>query len=89
MGTLGGVFTTVEGLLEKLTDHFRQNNQFVDSDKEFGERIALLLKDLDEMREGKRKFTMILVDPLAHSFIANPNHPNPDKNVKIEFRPRT
>ncbi len=41
------------------------------------------------MREGKRKFTLILTDPLSHSFIANPFHPSEDPRLKVEFRPRT
>lgn len=41
------------------------------------------------MREGKRKFTLILTDPLSHSFFSNPYSPDPDKRLKIEFRPRT
>jgi zinc finger protein len=86
---LGGVLTTVEGLLEKIEDHFRENNPFVDSDKEFAGRIAALLQDLKELREGKRKFTLILIDPLSHSFIANPFLPSEDPRVKIESRPRT
>ena len=32
MGTLGGVFTTVEGLIEKIQDHLDETNQFADSD---------------------------------------------------------
>jgi C4-type Zn-finger protein len=38
---------------------------------------------LNNMREGKRKFTMILNDPLAHTFISNPYLPNEDKGLKI------
>ncbi len=49
-GTLGGVFTTVEGLLEKISDHFESNNPFVDSDKEFSNRISVLVEDLQNMR---------------------------------------
>jgi len=49
-GTLGGVFTTVEGLLEKIHDSFEESNPFADSDKEFSGRISSLLKDLDDMR---------------------------------------
>lgn len=88
-GTLGGVFTTVEGLLEKIHDHFEESNPFVDSDTEFSGRISALLQDLDDMQNGKRPFTMILVDPLSHSFFSNPFHPNEDTRLKIEFRPRT
>lgn len=32
-GTLGGVYTTVEGLLEKIGDNLVKNNPFADSDK--------------------------------------------------------
>lgn len=41
------------------------------------------------MRDGIKPFTMILIDPLSHSFISNPYLPDIDKNCKIEFRPRT
>ena len=47
------------------------------------------MDDLAQMREGKRKFTMILGDPLAHSFLTNPYYPNEDPRLKIEYRPRT
>jgi len=88
-GTLGGVFTTVEGLIEKIYDHFEESNPFVDSDSEFAGRIAALLQDLNDMRQGKRPFTMILVDPISHSFISNPFQPQEDPRCTIEFRPRT
>jgi zinc finger protein len=61
----------------------------VDSDQEFAARISVLLQDLSEMSSGKRPFTMILTDPLSHSFISNPFLPNEDTRLKIEFRPRT
>lgn len=41
------------------------------------------------MREGQKPFTLILTDPLAHSFISNPYHPDADPRAIIEFRPRT
>jgi zinc finger protein len=61
----------------------------VDSDAEFSGRIAALLQDLCDMRDGKRPFTMILTDPLSHSFFSNPFHPSPDTRLEIVFRPRT
>jgi len=45
-GTLGGVFTTVEGLLEKIHDHLYEHNPFADSDKEFGQRMSVLFATL-------------------------------------------
>ena len=77
------MFTTVEGLIEKIYDHFKENNPFVDSDKEFRERIDRLLEDLLAMRSGNRNFTLTLVDPLAHSFISSPYLPDPDPRMKI------
>lgn len=41
------------------------------------------------MRQGKRKFTLILTDPLSHSFISNPNQPNADPRLTVQFRPRS
>jgi len=41
------------------------------------------------MREGLKPFTIILTDPLAHSFISNPWLPEVDQRATIEFRPRT
>jgi C4-type Zn-finger protein len=43
---LGGVFTTVEGLLEKISDTFEENNPFADSDKELSNKVAVLLSEL-------------------------------------------
>ena len=88
-GTLGGVFTTVEGLLEKVHDHLGGNNPFCDSDEEFHARMTVLLNDLTDMREGRRPFKLILKDPLAHSFIQNPYHPDEDQRVKRIFEKRT
>lgn len=41
---MGGVFTTVEGLLEKISDHLGENNPFADSDSKFHDRMEKLLK---------------------------------------------
>lgn len=81
--------TTVEGLLEKIHDHLNHHNPFVDSDHEFGQKMGILFDTLMEMRDGKRKFTLILIDPLARSFLQNPYHPAEDRNARRELRERT
>lgn len=43
-----------------------------------------LLDELTECRMGEREFTIILTDPLAHSFMQNPYHPNPDTKILVE-----
>lgn len=83
-GTLGGVYTTVEGLIEKIHDHLDEHNPFADSDEAFGIRMKKLLGELMECRMGTREFTLIMVDPLAHSFLQNPYYPNPDTKVLVE-----
>jgi zinc finger protein len=45
-GTLGGVYTTVEGLLEKIENHMGKINSFVDSDTEFGQRMKTFIDSL-------------------------------------------
>ena len=83
------MLTTVEGLLEKIHDHLGGHNPFADSDQEFGARMKQLLESLMDMRNGKRKFTLRLVDPLARSFLQNPYAPADDRNVHKFFRDRT
>lgn len=91
MGSLGSMFTTVEGLLDKITSNIR-DTPFSCGDssdtKNFDEFIAKL--------EGLCKdkffpFTLILDDPISNSFVFSVNHENPDndKDMKIEIYDRT
>jgi len=34
-------------------------------------------------------FTLILIDPLGHSFMQNPKYPDPDPGIFVEFFERT
>lgn len=83
------MLTTVEGLIEKIHDHLGGNNPFIDSDQEFGNRMKQLLDTLMEMRNGERKFTLRLVDPICQSFLQNPYAPQEDRNVVKFLRDRT
>lgn len=51
--------------------------------------MCALFEDLTKMREGGRPFTLVMKDPLAHSFLQNPYHPEPDQRVKKFFTKRT
>ncbi len=55
----------------------------------FYKRMNQLLQDLQACREAGRPFTLILEDPLGHSFLQNPNYPDPDPNVVVEHFERT
>jgi C4-type Zn-finger protein len=45
--------------------------------------MNITLDELRNMRKGGRKFQIILIDPLGHSFISNPYHPEEDKRCTI------
>ncbi|KAI5081833.1 hypothetical protein GOP47_0001576 [Adiantum capillus-veneris] len=72
-GTLGGLVTTVEGLLQQISERLKGMNQFCLGDsamatdkhkwREFEEKMKKLLN-------MEAPWTLILDDPLANSFIA-------------------
>lgn len=69
-GTLGGKYTTVEGLLENIIDNFQKNNPFRgDSDKEISARIDAFFFKMNEFKDNNKPFTLIIDDPLDNSFI--------------------
>ncbi|OLL27073.1 Zinc finger protein zpr1 [Neolecta irregularis DAH-3] len=91
-GTLGGRFTTLEGLLKQVHSELygRVYSQESDStDPEKKARWESFLAGLSEAEEGKRKFTVILDDPLAASHLQNPYAPDKDPNMEIEDYERT
>lgn len=76
-GTLGGRFTTLEGLLTQVRDDLR--NQVFDTDgnskggdsAKAGEKEAWdkFFDGMEQAARGRKKFTVSLVDPLAASYI--------------------
>ncbi|CCE61568.1 hypothetical protein TPHA_0A04930 [Tetrapisispora phaffii CBS 4417] len=86
-GTLGGRFTTLEGLLEQVSEELRSRvfSQTSDSmNEETKQRWESFFGKLKEALEGKVKFTVIMTDPTAGSYIQNVYAPDPDPNMKIE-----
>ncbi|KAK9368432.1 ZPR1 zinc-finger domain-containing protein [Lipomyces kononenkoae] len=91
-GTLGGRFTTLEGLLREVYEQLdtRVFNETSDSmDPERVERWTSFLQGLQDAIEGKHTFTVILDDPLAGSYLQNIYAPDPDPNMTIEEVERT
>ena len=91
-GTLGGRFTTIEGLLRQVRDelHSRVYTQTSDSmAPETKSRWNIFFDNLDKAIEGKIKFTIHMIDPLSSSYIQNVYAPDADPNMKIEEYPRT
>ena len=82
-GSLGGVYTTIEGLMNKIYTNLRDNNPFAIGDsvmKHHSEEESTnkrefvhYLKDLKDLCDGKVfPFSIILRDPLANSFVSAP-----------------
>ncbi|ODV77627.1 zf-ZPR1-domain-containing protein [Suhomyces tanzawaensis NRRL Y-17324] len=86
-GTLGGRFTTIEGLLTQVLEelHSRVFTQTSDSmDDATKTRWTTFFARLQDAVDGKIPFTIIMEDPLASSYIQNVYAPDNDPNMIIE-----
>lgn len=91
-GTLGGRFTTIEGLLVQVYEelHGRVFSQTSDSmDDATKTRWTTFFAKLQDATEGRIGFTIIMDDPLAASYIQNVYAPENDPNMIIEEFERT
>ncbi|KAK0530080.1 nucleolar zinc-finger protein [Tilletia horrida] len=89
-GTLGGRFTTLEGLLQQIYDELA-SKALVRGDafggggeRERFEAFLDKLKAVMECREDVVPYDIELDDPLANSYIQNPYAPDPDEQVKVD-----
>lgn len=97
-GTLGGRFTTVEGLLTEIRDQLHGQifdvddatgsggDSMVASDKEKWNRF---FARLDSAINGDMKFSITLQDPLGNSYVQDVCSPAPDHQIVIEEYTRT
>jgi zinc finger protein len=86
-GTLGGRFTTIEGLLTQVLEelHSRVFTQTSDSmDDATKTRWTTFFARLQDAIDGKIPFTLIMEDPLASSYVQNVYAPDNDPNMNIE-----
>ncbi|KAJ9138680.1 Zinc finger protein ZPR1 [Pleurostoma richardsiae] len=103
-GTLGGRFTTVEGLLTQVRDDL--HNQIFQTDAEGasgpaegGDSLSREERDkwtdffagLDAAVKGEREFTVVLTDPLASSYVQSlaDDPSKPDAQMTVEEYQRT
>lgn len=77
-GTLGGVYTTVEGLIDKVATNLEDNNPFGVGDSATNKKYMEFLKKLRDLKDNFTPFTLILDDALSSCFIYNPFAPNDD-----------
>ncbi|CAI2173071.1 2239_t:CDS:2 [Funneliformis geosporum] len=92
-GTLGGRFTTVEGLLRQIHDELKDKSPFSVGDSIQDERKFAFQKFIDKLNKvmsGEAlPITLILDDPLGNSYLQNPYAPDSDPNMIIEQYERT
>ncbi|KAI9809164.1 MAG: hypothetical protein M1825_002454 [Sarcosagium campestre] len=97
-GTMGGRFTTVEGLLTQVRDDLHR--QIFDSDDVDAAGGDSLVSDekrkwdeffgeLNKAIKAERSFTVTLTDPLACSYVQSLTAPDPDPKITIEQYDRT
>jgi zinc finger protein len=93
-GTLGGRFTTVEGILTQVRDDLKSS---VFDTGDGGDSMESASKTkwtdffdkLTSAINGEVKFTIILEDPLASSYVQSFTAPEPDPQIKLEDYERT
>ena len=97
-GTMGGRFTTVEGLLSQVRDDLRGNIYDVDDVKGIGgdsmpsdDKAAwdAFFGKLDSAISGEMKYTIVMEDPLGNSYVQSFFAPDPDPQITIEEYART
>lgn len=92
-GTLGGRFTTLEGILEQvyeeLSEKVVRGGDSDASEEEERNKFVKFLGKLKDVKSGAHPFTVILDDPLANSYIQNLYAPDPDPAMTIETYDRT
>jgi len=93
---VGGMFTTVEGIMDQLMKSF-QSNPFMSLSSGSGDskvsdtrqKLNQFLTDFEQLMSGNVEFHLILDDPMGNSYIQNIYAPDPDPNLTIEDYERT
>ncbi|TPX63408.1 hypothetical protein CcCBS67573_g08691 [Chytriomyces confervae] len=87
-GTLGGRFTTVEGLLAQVYDEIKKTaSPFASGDSGQEQRkqaFEAFLAKLQKAIKVEIPYTLILDDPLGNSYLQNIYAPDPDPDMTIE-----
>lgn len=88
-GTLGSVYTTIEGLLAKLLDELAANNPFGQGDSAGDRKFTDFMASVQALKDGNKPFTLILDDAAGNCFVYNPTAPEKDPKITIEEYERT
>lgn len=85
-GSLGGRFTTVEGILTQIRDELK-NNAFLSGDSASSREKTQWRQFIDNLTDCihlKREFTLVLDDPISNSYILSLCAPEPDPQLVEE-----
>ncbi|KAL5019450.1 hypothetical protein ScPMuIL_002342 [Solemya velum] len=87
MGTLGGKFTTVEGLLENIIDQLKESNPFFHGDSsqpDMVDKISAFCGKIKEIITGERLGVhFVLDDPAGNSYLQNVYAPEEDPEMEV------
>ena len=92
-GTMGGRFTTVEGLLTQIREDLHGSIYDVDDiESSGGDSMPTESKgawndfftNLDKAIQGQMTYTILLEDPLASSYVQSLTAPEPDPQIRSE-----
>ena len=92
-GTMGGRFTTLEGLLTQIRDDLQRSIFDVDDENgsssdsmpdEKRKAWCVFFEQLKEAIRGEIEYTVILEDPLGASYVQNLKAPEPDPQLTVE-----
>lgn len=90
-GSLGSMFTTVEGILEKIESNIK-NMPFSQGDSNEASCLDAFCEKINKLAKIESPFTLIMDDPLSNSFIFPSSESavlNEDKNLIKEEYERT
>ena len=87
-GTLGSLYTTVEGILDKIATDL-MDTPFASGDSAFDQKINEYIMKLRDLQQMKQKFTLIVDDPLSNCFIFPIGERENDKRLTKEVYERT
>ena len=88
--SMGGRFTTLEGLLVNMCDQLGMINPFAFGDSSTAEnKIKKLVEKIDKVISGDLFITIVLDDPIGNSYLQNIYAPDTDPNLTVEKYKRT
>jgi len=88
--SMGGRFTTVEGLIVIMKEQLGMVNPFAFGDSAAKEsKMKKLIENLDKVINGDMFVTITLDDPIGNSYLQNLYAPDPDPYLTVEKYDRT